>query len=311
MGTAGEPLPQTASYFPSDVETGERDDGLSPFVLVRPRLFGIAYRMLGSAADAEDIVQDVWLRWQATNRAAVERPFAFLAKTTTRLCINLAQSAHSRHETHTGTWRTEPAESHGDPELAAERGEALRHAVRLLLERLSPAERGAYVLREAFDYSYRQIAGVLHLAEANARQLVSRARKQIGGRRCSVVRSGEQRLLQQAFITAAREGDMATLEALLADDVLPPPERAGVVQIMNCDLCNLPHTTGNLLCDTCADLVHRTRVINDRMNTREACVAERPAAKEYTDASKADSPELCSWAEAHSFVTTVPGLSQR
>src|SRR5215467_15951718 len=102
MATAAEPLAQTASTFCFDVETGEYDDGLSAFAKVRPRLFGIAYRMLGSAAEAEDIVQDVWLRWQATDRSLVENPSAFLATTTTRMCINFAESARSRRETYVG-----------------------------------------------------------------------------------------------------------------------------------------------------------------------------------------------------------------
>ena len=116
-------------------ETGEHDDGLAAFTPVRSRLFGIAYRMLGSAAEAEDIVQDVWLRWQQTNRRVVENPAAFLATTTTRLCINLLQSAQTRRETYVGTWLPEPVDTSGDPRLGAERGEALQLAVLLLLER--------------------------------------------------------------------------------------------------------------------------------------------------------------------------------
>jgi RNA polymerase sigma factor (sigma-70 family) len=157
---------------------------------VRPRLFGIAYRMLGSAAEAEDVVQDVWLRWQSTNRSAVENPPAYLATTTTRLCINLAQSAHTRRETYIGTWLPEPVDTGSDPTVGAERGEALKLAVLMLLEKLSPSERAAYVLREAFDYSYHQIADILQIEEANVRQLVSRARKHIAdGRRTPSVRT--------------------------------------------------------------------------------------------------------------------------
>src|SRR5581483_4387902 len=158
------------------METREQDDGLSAFAPVRPRLFSIAYRMLGSAAEAEDIVQEVWLRWQFTNRRVVENPAAFLATTTTRLCINLAQSAHTRRETYRGIWLPEPVDMSADPGSGAERGEALRLAVLVVLERLSPTERAAYILREAFDYSYRQIADILQTEEANTRQLVSRAR---------------------------------------------------------------------------------------------------------------------------------------
>ena len=196
MATAGEHLPQTASSYCYDVETGEPDDGLSAFVPVRPRLFGIAYRMLGSRAEAEDIVQDVWLRWQSTNRSAVENPPAFLATTTTRLCINLAQSAHTRRETYIGMWLPEPVDTSSDPGLSAERGEALKVALLVLLEKLSPTERAAYVLREAFDYPYRQIADILQIEEANVRQLVCRARKHIAdGRRTS--RNSKQYLLDE------------------------------------------------------------------------------------------------------------------
>jgi DNA-directed RNA polymerase specialized sigma24 family protein len=104
---------------------GEYDDALLAFSEVRPRLFGIAYRMLGSAAEAEDITQDVWLRWQATDRSVVENPPAFLATITTRMCINFAQSARSRREIYVGPWLPEPVDTSSDPLLGAERGEAL------------------------------------------------------------------------------------------------------------------------------------------------------------------------------------------
>ncbi len=230
MATAGKPLAQTASSLRFDVETGEHDDGLSAFVPVRPRLFGIAYRMLGSAAEADDIVQDVWLRWQSTNRSVVENPPAFLATTTTRLCINLAQSAQARRETYIGTWLPEPVDTSSDPGLGAERGEALRLAVLLLLGKLSPTERAAYVLREAFDYSYRQIADILQMEEANARQLVSRARKHIADGRRTTVSSDEQRRFLEAFIDAARKGDLAGLESLFAEDVVSYSDGGGIVR---------------------------------------------------------------------------------
>ena len=230
MATAGEPLSQTASSLRFDVEASEHDDGLSAFVGVRPRLFGIAYRMLGSAAEADDIVQDVWLRWQSTNRSGVENPPAFLATTTTRLCINLAQSAHSRRETYIGTLLPEPVDTSGDPALGAERSEALRLAVLVLLEKLSSTERAAYILREAFDYSYRQIADILQMEEANTRQLVSRARKHIADGRRTPVSSGEQRRLLAAFTGAAQKGDMAALEGLFAQDVVSCSDDGGIVR---------------------------------------------------------------------------------
>jgi RNA polymerase sigma-70 factor (ECF subfamily) len=224
------PIPQTPPPVCLGAEAGEHDDGLSAFAPVRPRLFGIAYRMLGSAAEAEDIVQDVWLRWQSTNRNAVENPPAYLATTATRLCINVAQSAQSRHETYVGTWLPEPVDTSGDPGIGVERGEALKLAVLLLLEKLSPTERAAYVLREAFDYSYRQIADILQTEEANARQLVSRARKHIANGRRTPVSSDEQRRFLEAFIGAAQKGDLAGLEGLFAQDVVSYLDGGGLVR---------------------------------------------------------------------------------
>src|SRR5258705_311452 len=117
------------------MESSERpNDGLSTFVAARPRLFGIAYRMLGSAFDAEDVVQDAWLRWQTTDRSVVRSAPAFLTTMTTRLAINRAQSARSRRETSPEPWLQEPADASGDPGLEAERGEALERAVIMLLE---------------------------------------------------------------------------------------------------------------------------------------------------------------------------------
>jgi RNA polymerase sigma factor (sigma-70 family) len=223
-------LPQIPPPPRLEVETGAHDDGLSAFAPVRPRLFGIAYRMLGSAAEAEDVVQDVWMRWQSTNRGAVENPPAYLATTTTRLCINLAQSAHTRRETYIGTWLPEPVDTGSDPTVGAERGEALKLAVLLLLEKLSPTERAAYVLREAFDYSYNQIASILQMEEANVRQLVSRARKHIADGRRASVGSNEQRRFLEAFIAAAQKGDMTTLEGLFAEDVVSYSDGGGLVR---------------------------------------------------------------------------------
>ncbi len=228
MATAGECLPQTASSYPFGTQASTHADGLLAFATVRPRLFAIAYRMLRNAADAEDIVQDVWLQWQSTNRSVVENPLAFLATTTTRLCINVAQSAHSRYETCSETWHLEPVDTSTDPGLGAERGEALWLAVLILLEKLTPAERAAYILREAFDYSYRQIANVLQMEEANTRQLVSRARKHIADDRRQPVSSGEQRRLLEAFVGAAHQGNMTALEGLFAESVVSCRTAAGL-----------------------------------------------------------------------------------
>jgi RNA polymerase sigma-70 factor (ECF subfamily) len=195
-------------------------EGLLAFLRARSRLFGIAYRVLGNAADAEDIVQDVWIRWQATDRRRVRNSLAFLATATTRLAINVRQSAHARRETCAGSWLPEMVDPATDPSLAAERREALNGAVLVLLEKLLPTERAAYVLREAFNYPYREIADILRIEEANARQLVTRARAHVSGGRHAQVSPAEQARLRSAFVAAARTGELAGLERLLAPDVV-------------------------------------------------------------------------------------------
>jgi RNA polymerase sigma-70 factor, ECF subfamily len=201
-----------------EIEMNNTDstDGLSAFLGARPRLFGIAYRMLGSVAEAEDVVQDVWLRWQTTDRSPIRNPLAFLVTATTRLAINVLQSARSRKETAVGPWLPEPVDTSSDPSVRTERGEALMLAMRLLLEKLSPAERAAYVLREAFNYSYREIADILRVEEANARQIVTRARARLTGDRRAAVDASEERRLFNAFVAASRTGDVARLEGMLA-----------------------------------------------------------------------------------------------
>jgi RNA polymerase sigma factor (sigma-70 family) len=202
--------------------TSTYDDGLSAFLNVRPRLFGVAYRMLRSAAEAEDIVQDVWVRWQTADRSLVRDAAAFLVTTTTRLAINVIQSARSRRETYVGPWLPESVDTSADPGLRAERREALELAILVLLEKLSPTERTAYVLREVFDYPYRDIANVLRLEEPNARQVVTRARRHIANDRRAPATSMEQRHLLEAFIAAAGNGDVAsTCVALMRHNASP------------------------------------------------------------------------------------------
>ncbi|MFD1541768.1 RNA polymerase sigma-70 factor [Nonomuraea guangzhouensis] len=204
------------------------EEAASAFVVLRPRLFGIAYRMLGSAAEAEDIVQETWLRWQNTDRSTIENPSAFLALITTRLAINVAQSARARREAYIGPWLPEPVDTSSDPTIGAERGEALELAFLLLLERLTPTERAAYVLREAFVYPYPQIADILQLSPANVRQLVSRARKHVSAARREPIDKIEHRRLLTAFLTAAQTGNVAALENLFAADVVSSSDGDGI-----------------------------------------------------------------------------------
>ncbi|TDC24854.1 RNA polymerase sigma-70 factor [Streptomyces sp. 8K308] len=207
----------------SSLERATRD-----FIAARPRLFGIAYRMLGSAAEAEDVVQEVWLRWQKADRADIVEPAAYLSTVATRLAINVAQSARVRRESYVGPWLPEPVDTTADPQLGAERGGAVELAVLFLLERLNPMERAAYVLREAFDYPHRQVAAILGTSDANARQLVSRARKHLAAERGEPVSAVDHRRLLEAFLTAARTGDLPALEELLAADVVSYSDGGGV-----------------------------------------------------------------------------------
>ena len=230
MASAAEPLTGAASPVSVNTEANAHDEGLAAFISVRPRLFGIAYRMLGSSAEAEDIVQDVWLRWQSTKRSVIVNPSAYLATTTTRLCINAATCARARRETYVGPWLPEPVDTSDDPRLGAEREEALKLAVLVLLEKLSPTERAAYVLREAFDYSYCQIAEILRTVEVNVRQLVSRARKHVEEGRRTTVSATERERLFAAFLDAARQGDMAALEGLFAEDIISYSDGGGMVR---------------------------------------------------------------------------------
>jgi RNA polymerase sigma-70 factor (ECF subfamily) len=192
-----------------------QDNGLAVFSGARPRLFGIAYRMLGSAAEAEDLLQDVWMRWQFTDRKGIQDAPAYLATIASRLAINAVQSARARHEAHVDCWLPEPVDTRADPELGAQRAEQLELAVLLLLERLPPTERAAYVLREAFDYPYAEIARILKMSEGNARQLVTRARQHVAEGRRRRVDPVERRRLLDTFLAAAQNGELAPIEALL------------------------------------------------------------------------------------------------
>jgi RNA polymerase sigma-70 factor, ECF subfamily len=203
---------------------------VASFQAARPRLFAVAYSVLGNAAEADDVVQDAWSRWHGTDRDRVRDAAAFLATTTRRLAVNVADSARARRETSMGPWLPERLDSRADPARDAEQREALERAVLILMERLSAAERAAYVLREAFDYPYRQIAHLLALTEANARQLVTRARAHLFSRGCTPVSATTQRRFVAAFVAAAETGDLAPLEELLATDVARHSDRGRVRQ---------------------------------------------------------------------------------
>jgi RNA polymerase sigma-70 factor, ECF subfamily len=202
------------------VAPGEVSDAdAASFQQVRQRLFGIAYRVLGSATDADDVVQDAWIRWHRTDRTEVRDTASFLATTTTRLAINVMQSARARRETHVEPQLIDRVDTRADPVLDAQRGEALELALGALLEKLSPAERAVYVLREAFDYPYRKISEVLPLSEENARQLTTRARRHLAGEHRRPIDACKRQRLLDAFAVATTTGELARLEQLLAADM--------------------------------------------------------------------------------------------
>ncbi|MGW7423958.1 RNA polymerase sigma-70 factor [Streptomyces sp. NPDC054813] len=227
--------------------SGSLDQATKEFLAARPQLFGIAYRVVGSAVEAEDIVQEAWLRWQNTDRAGIREPAAFLATVTTRLAINFTQSAKVRRESYVGPWLPEPVDTSTDPQLGAERAEALDLAVLLVLEKLNPVERAAYVLREAFDYTYGRIADIVETSEANARQLVSRARRHLTAERREPVDSAEHRRFLEVFLAAAQNGRLSVLEQVLTEDVVSYADGGGMRGASRIPVIGLPHVSRYLV----------------------------------------------------------------
>jgi RNA polymerase sigma-70 factor (TIGR02957 family) len=191
---------------------------------LRPVSFAIAYRMLGSVSEAEDVVQDALLRVDQTLEAGEEiaSPRAFVATVTTRLAINELRSARARRERYVGEWLPEPiiTDSDDDPARHAEIADSLSMAMLVLLESLSPEQRAALLLHDVFDYGYAEIARIVGKSEDNVRQLATRARRHVEERRPRFQTTREQRdELARRFFAAAEQGDLAGLEALLAADV--------------------------------------------------------------------------------------------
>jgi RNA polymerase sigma-70 factor (TIGR02957 family) len=195
------------------------------FQELRPAAFAIAYRMLGSVSEAEDVVQEAFLRLHRTLREGgrLESPRAYLSTMVTRLCIDQLRSARARRERYVGEWLPEPVVegADADPARHAEMADSLSLAFLVLLESLSPEQRAAFLLREVFDYPYDEIARIVGKSEDNARQLVARARRQVEERRPRFEASRRRReALAQRFFAAAVDGDLEALEELLAHDVV-------------------------------------------------------------------------------------------
>jgi RNA polymerase sigma-70 factor, ECF subfamily len=192
------------------------------FTSTRPLLFAIAYRMLGSVADAEDLVQDAYLRWREAPETDVRAPRSYLATIVTRLAINQLRSARSRRETYVGPWLPEPlvTDRAPDPSEPVELAESLSMAFLVMLERLSPLERAVLLLHDVFDFEYAEIARIVDKSEANCRQLLSRAKKHLGATetRFDADPAQAERLMRR-FTEAAGVGDMDGMLAVLTEDI--------------------------------------------------------------------------------------------
>ncbi|WP_031026794.1 RNA polymerase sigma-70 factor [Streptomyces sp. NRRL WC-3725] len=203
------------------------------FEAARPRLEAIAYRLLGSASEAEDVVQETFLRWQAAGADHIEVPEAWLTKVLTNLCLNQLTSARARRETYVGQWLPEPLLA-GDPMLGpadtAEQRESVSYAVLTLLERLSPGERAVYVLREAFDYPHREIAEILDISEAASQQIFHRAKKHVAdGKARTEINEAAARRIVEEFLAAATSGRTEPLVRLLTQDAISIGDGGGKV----------------------------------------------------------------------------------
>ena len=204
-------------------QAAAEDDGSAAFIALRPRLLGIAYRLLGSMWDAEDVVAEAMVRWLRTDRTQVREPAAFLTTVVSRLALDQLRSARAARETYTGPWLPEPviADDTLDPLDSLIKRDTLSLATLRLMEQLTPPERAVFVLREAFDVPYTQIAEILDVSESNARQLLHRAQTRLGEpRRRTEADDRQHAELLERLLWAAGEGRLAELEEMLAADVV-------------------------------------------------------------------------------------------
>ena len=222
--------------------TNEPPDAAASFEPFRRRLLGLAYRMLGSMADAEDAVQETYLRWHRADRNAVTDPRAFLMTTTSRICLDMLTSARARREEYVGPWLPEPVLDTASlaPDRHTELAEDLSIALLLTLDRLSPLERAAFLLHDVFDFSFGEVANALERSEAACRQLAARARAHVRDTRPrgatksaspgATEMDAKHAELIAAFVAATRSGDLDGLTQLLASDVRVVTDGGGKVQ---------------------------------------------------------------------------------
>lgn len=196
----------------------------------RPLLFHIAYRMLGTASDAEDVVQEAWLRWQRSDAADVRAPRAYLAQVVTRLAIDRLRELRRSREDYVGPWLPEPLVTEPGADAVAVRAETLRMGLLVLLERLGPVERAVFVLREAFDYDYAEIARIVGKTEPACRQILARARRHLAVDEPRFTDHADNDRVATQFLFAMASGDVSEVERLLAADAVLVTDSGGKVQ---------------------------------------------------------------------------------
>jgi len=211
-------------------QTPEAGQKTELFESYRPLLFSIAYRMVGSVMEAEDIVQEAYLRYEATPLDTIQSPKAFLSTVTTRLCLDHLKSARAQRESYLGPWLPEPLLTDESTTALVNKHEMISMAFLVLLENLSPLERAVFLLREVFDYSYAEIAQIVEKSEANCRQLYHRAKQYLVQRRprFAVVSSNQGKLINE-FLQAVQTGSLETLTQVLTEDVTLWPDGGGKV----------------------------------------------------------------------------------
>ena len=198
------------------------------FEQLRPQLLRIAYRMLGTVGEAEDMVQEAWLRWSRADRSDVDNPMAFLARTVTRLCLDHIKSARSRRETYVGSWLPEPLIETAGYEASVTEAEDITLSLMVALERLSPLERAAFLLHDVFDLPFSEIARAIGREEAACRQLAARARTHVRSERPRYpLKVGEGEEIARAFFDAIAENDLTKLSSMLAENVVAYADGGG------------------------------------------------------------------------------------
>ncbi|KLN33879.1 RNA polymerase sigma24 factor [Cellulosimicrobium funkei] len=223
-------MSESAGSPPPDGAAGPRGPGaaLAPFTTHRRLLFTVAYEMTGSAADAEDVVQEAWLRWSSADRSGVLDPRAYLVRVTTRLALDRLRTLRTRRETYVGSWLPDPLLTTPDAALQVERAEDVSMALLVVLETLSPLERAVFVLREVFDVPYDEIADGLDRSPEAVRQTVHRAREHVRARRPRFTPPDDaQRAAVERFMAACATGDTTALVEILAPDVVVVSDGGG------------------------------------------------------------------------------------